>query len=316
MQEAGASYRAWAPIAAAPWLLEKTMAKAAELAGADWSEEIAETAAVRTPGSLPGMPSAYLAGPGVGKPSRRRAMLAAGPAALLLLAALGSVLAGDDPPAEPAAGTAPGPSTAAPEAGAKAAKAGKATGNAAKRQAAKKKKAKTRTTAAETTPAQAATGGTPSEPTSRPNRPPGGAAVQPPRRASAPKPGPRPKPAPKPASTPPRPAPAPSPPAEEPSPAEGPEGPGESIRLPELPGTPLPDRLPRGGGLAGLRAPPAGAAPYTTIRPCGEAVALPRERRSAHTDSARRLSADPEGGESRISPTGPVVFMRGPRCAR
>ena len=55
MQEADASYRAWAPIAAAPWLLKETMAKAAEQAGADWSEAIADAAAARTPAeSQPG----------------------------------------------------------------------------------------------------------------------------------------------------------------------------------------------------------------------------------------------------------------------
>jgi RNA polymerase sigma factor (sigma-70 family) len=41
MQEAGVSYRAWAPIAAAPLLFRETMAQAAETVGADWSETIA-----------------------------------------------------------------------------------------------------------------------------------------------------------------------------------------------------------------------------------------------------------------------------------
>jgi RNA polymerase sigma factor (sigma-70 family) len=41
MQEAGVSYRAWAPIAAGPLLFRETMAQAAELVGADWSETIA-----------------------------------------------------------------------------------------------------------------------------------------------------------------------------------------------------------------------------------------------------------------------------------
>src|SRR5829696_5651047 len=40
MGEAAASYRAWVPMAVAPWLLKATMARASELAGADWSEEI------------------------------------------------------------------------------------------------------------------------------------------------------------------------------------------------------------------------------------------------------------------------------------
>lgn len=38
MQEAGTSYRAWMPIAPAVWLFKDTVAKAAELVGADWSE--------------------------------------------------------------------------------------------------------------------------------------------------------------------------------------------------------------------------------------------------------------------------------------
>jgi RNA polymerase sigma factor (sigma-70 family) len=38
MQEAGVSYRAWAPIAAGPLLFREAVARAAELVGADWSE--------------------------------------------------------------------------------------------------------------------------------------------------------------------------------------------------------------------------------------------------------------------------------------
>ena len=49
MQEAGASYRAWVPVAAAPFLMQETMAKAAELTGSDWSETIAERVAARAP---------------------------------------------------------------------------------------------------------------------------------------------------------------------------------------------------------------------------------------------------------------------------
>jgi RNA polymerase sigma factor (sigma-70 family) len=41
MEEAGASYRAWLPIAAAPVLFRETMASAAEAAGEDWSDVIA-----------------------------------------------------------------------------------------------------------------------------------------------------------------------------------------------------------------------------------------------------------------------------------
>jgi hypothetical protein len=41
MEEAGASYRAWLPIAAGPALFRETMASAAEAAGADWSDVMA-----------------------------------------------------------------------------------------------------------------------------------------------------------------------------------------------------------------------------------------------------------------------------------
>jgi RNA polymerase sigma factor (sigma-70 family) len=48
MQEAGASYRLWGPVAAAPFLFRETMARAAELTGSDWSEEIARHEALRS----------------------------------------------------------------------------------------------------------------------------------------------------------------------------------------------------------------------------------------------------------------------------
>ncbi|HWI07657.1 MAG TPA: sigma-70 family RNA polymerase sigma factor, partial [Solirubrobacteraceae bacterium] len=40
MQEAGASYRAWTPIVAAPWLFRDTMARAAEAVGTNWDDVI------------------------------------------------------------------------------------------------------------------------------------------------------------------------------------------------------------------------------------------------------------------------------------
>ena len=73
MHEAGASYRAWAPIAVAPWLFEETMAKAAELVGADWSETIARRKASRRSGA---------------SPSRRRWGLVGGSLLTLLVAGL------------------------------------------------------------------------------------------------------------------------------------------------------------------------------------------------------------------------------------
>ncbi|MDP1850138.1 MAG: sigma-70 family RNA polymerase sigma factor, partial [Solirubrobacteraceae bacterium] len=42
MQEAGASYRAWTPIVAAPWLFRDTMARAAEAVGTDWDDVIGQ----------------------------------------------------------------------------------------------------------------------------------------------------------------------------------------------------------------------------------------------------------------------------------
>jgi hypothetical protein len=41
MEEAGVSYRAWLPVAAGPLLFRETVASAAELVGADWSDVIA-----------------------------------------------------------------------------------------------------------------------------------------------------------------------------------------------------------------------------------------------------------------------------------
>jgi RNA polymerase sigma-70 factor (ECF subfamily) len=108
MQEAGTSYRAWAPIAAVPWLFKETMAKAAELTGNDWSETIAERMATHDPASVqPGMPSLYraLAAP-VKRKRRRRFLAAAGLGAAALLAVVATTVLGqDDPPApaEPAA---------------------------------------------------------------------------------------------------------------------------------------------------------------------------------------------------------------------
>jgi RNA polymerase sigma factor (sigma-70 family) len=81
MHEAGASYRAWAPIAVAPWLFEETMAKAAELVGADWSETIARRAASHR---------------GRGAPGRRRWSLVGGSLVTLVLAGLLLARAVDD----------------------------------------------------------------------------------------------------------------------------------------------------------------------------------------------------------------------------
>ena len=238
MREASISYRAWAPIAATPGLLKATMAKAAELTGADWSEEIAEAEPARD------------------RPPRRRATLAAGLAALLLLAgAAAAVFAGDDPPAapvEPAAGSAQGPSAASSGPGANAAKTGER-----ERGAARKKKARRTgagataagtapavTTAGETIPAPTsvqatAGGGAPSDSQSRPNRSSGKTAVQPTQPTSTSRPRSKPKPT---AASAPAPDPAPTPVAEDPFPAE--ESPGKSSGKGNPPGKPA-DRPPK-----------------------------------------------------------------------
>lgn len=86
MQEAGVSYRAWIPVAIAPWLFKATMAKAAELSGSDWSGVVERRSASRArPDSIPGLPTLYRE-PAVAKGARRRrAAMLAGLAALLLV---------------------------------------------------------------------------------------------------------------------------------------------------------------------------------------------------------------------------------------
>ena len=66
MQEAGVSYRAWAPIAAGPLLFRETMAQAAEHVGADWSETIARHEARRTGGAAAAAGGAAGAAAGTG----------------------------------------------------------------------------------------------------------------------------------------------------------------------------------------------------------------------------------------------------------
>jgi RNA polymerase sigma factor (sigma-70 family) len=92
MLEAGTSYRAWVPLAVAPWLLRETMAKAAEATGADWSAAIANARRSRpAPSTLPGMPGSYFGNGGHGSPPRPRApggaAIAAGVAALTIVVA-------------------------------------------------------------------------------------------------------------------------------------------------------------------------------------------------------------------------------------
>jgi RNA polymerase sigma factor (sigma-70 family) len=72
MQEAGMSYRAWAPIAAGPFLFRETMAQAAELVGADWTDSIARGEARRGVG---GAAAGGAAAAGAGASSARAAIL-------------------------------------------------------------------------------------------------------------------------------------------------------------------------------------------------------------------------------------------------
>jgi RNA polymerase sigma factor (sigma-70 family) len=102
MQEAGVSYRAWVPVAIAPWLFKATMAKAAALSGADWSEETAAHLAAPAAGLPPGTPPTYRGSRASSSRPRRRAVLAAAAAALVLGLVAAAVFAdGDDGAAPP-----------------------------------------------------------------------------------------------------------------------------------------------------------------------------------------------------------------------
>ncbi len=102
MQEAGASYRAWTPVAASPFLMEEVMAHAAELTGSDWSKTILERTAARgaaAGASAEGGVAQGFRGPAIG------AVIAIIAAVLILFAVFETSL--DDPgtveTAEPAA---------------------------------------------------------------------------------------------------------------------------------------------------------------------------------------------------------------------
>lgn len=189
MEEAGASYRAWAPLAVAPSLLGETMAKA----GAGWSEEVAAATASRTdPRSPSGVPSAYSSvDDGAGRSSRRRRLIpAAGIAALLLGAGLAIALGGGEPapiPDQPAADTRAVGST--PKSGPRREK--------QKRGADKASQSETTAqTTTVTSPQQqtGAEGSIPSEPAAPAADHQGAAGLQPPQATAAPKPNSKPKP--------------------------------------------------------------------------------------------------------------------------
>jgi RNA polymerase sigma factor (sigma-70 family) len=118
MEEAGVSYRAWLPIAAGPVLFRETMAEAAELVGADWSETIARHEARRAGGAGA---AAGAAGPGAegarAAVLRHRrldiALMGLLACLLLLVVMVGVASDGEPPPAvAPAAEEEPAPAAA------------------------------------------------------------------------------------------------------------------------------------------------------------------------------------------------------------
>jgi RNA polymerase sigma factor (sigma-70 family) len=113
MQEAGVSYRAWAPVAAGPLLLRETMARAAEQMGADWGEAIARAEARRGVGGAAAGGGAGGAAAGAGsaraailRHRRRDLMLVALLTCVLTLVVLVGAASDDDSvdPVEPASG--------------------------------------------------------------------------------------------------------------------------------------------------------------------------------------------------------------------
>ena len=106
MQEAGVSYRAWAPIAAGPLLFRETMAQAAEHVGADWSETIARHEARRGGGAAAAGGGAVGVGAGAGSARaailrhRRRDLTLIGVLTCLLVLVVLVGAASDDDPVE------------------------------------------------------------------------------------------------------------------------------------------------------------------------------------------------------------------------
>ena len=262
MQEAGASYRAWVPIAVGPWLFKATMARAAELSGADWSEVIAERSARQADvGSLPGMPPAYLTARENGrrKSRRRRAAIVASLAALLLVGGIAGVFAsGDDGPApassQPASAGHPARNGAASRHGARSHAKHRRKRSAASEPASGRQQKATTTGGATTgAPAPApqgqagSQGGGSPESASHPSGGSGTAGLNPTKApskhppASAPAPEPAPEPAPAPAPTPaPEEPPATTepPPSEEPPEEPPPEEPSPPAGVPPGAGVP------------------------------------------------------------------------------
>jgi len=251
MQEAGASYRAWAPLAGGLWLLRETMAEAAEALGFDWSKEISTAPATRPdPGSVPGMPAAYLKGRGKASVTlRRRAIVAAGLAALLLGGGVAAVIGsnGSSPgPARPAAGTRPAESAPASQPRSAPHRAKRDTPKKARGNEARGQSTTAASAAAVPSPAPQANaeGGGPAEPPASPPKQHGAAGPHSTQTTSTAKPKPKPEPAPQPPPVA-QPTPAPTPPTQTQPPSD--EPPGEEEPPPEeAPTRPPPAGVPPG----------------------------------------------------------------------
>jgi RNA polymerase sigma-70 factor (ECF subfamily) len=88
MEEAGVSYRAWLPISAGPLLFRETMAEAAELVGADWSEVVARRNSTRSGAG----PAAAGGAGGAGTDGARAAILRHRRLDIALMGLLGLIL--------------------------------------------------------------------------------------------------------------------------------------------------------------------------------------------------------------------------------
>jgi RNA polymerase sigma-70 factor (ECF subfamily) len=101
MEEAGVSYRAWLPIAAAPFLFRETMASAAEAAGEDWSDVIARHEAAAGGGAAAGAAGAPGARASLLRHRRRDAVLIALIALVLVVVVFAGATGDDNPPEAP-----------------------------------------------------------------------------------------------------------------------------------------------------------------------------------------------------------------------
>src|SRR5918999_344878 len=148
MQEAGVSYRSWAPIAARPPPFPRTMAHAAELAGADWSEAIARHEARRA--AAGGAAGAGASGArtesarAAFRRHRRRDLTLIGVLACLLVLVVLVGAAGDDDPVDVIAPEEEPAAAASDASGSGGPGASEAAEKAAKKKAARRRRARAR----------------------------------------------------------------------------------------------------------------------------------------------------------------------------